>query len=254
MSQFNQFTRCPHAWYLSRVVKAWERPAAWLPQGSAVHVAAEKWELSGRTMTLEEAQDVYRDSYAEEVAKYTEITPRFDYWYWSGPYDGETDIERRFSIGLEQVEKYIRWYTEHPDEVIWIAPDGTPGIELGFVIDLGDVPVRGYIDAIIRMPDGSIRVRDNKTGKQPGDDFQLGVYGVAVEKTYDVDRPLEGDYWMGRSGKPTYPYDISDWTEEKLTGEFAELEEKIQRGDFPADPAPDKCQFCSVAAACKYRA
>ncbi len=255
VSQYNQFNRCPYSWYLSRVVKAWERPAAWLPQGSAVHVAAEEYEKSERTMTLHEAQDVFASAYADEVAKYTEITPRFDYWFWSGPYDGETDLARRFGIGMEQVEKYLRWYEETaPEEVIWIAPDGTPGIELGFVIELGDVPVRGFIDAVVAMPDGSVRVRDNKTGNQPGDDFQLGVYGVAIAKQFGVDPPASGDYWMGRSGKPTYPYDISEWTEERVTEAFAELEAGIQAGDFPANPEPDKCRFCSVAAACEFRA
>jgi len=235
VSQYNQYHRCPYSWYLSRVLKAWDRPAAWLPQGSAVHKAAEEFEKSGRTMSLEEMKAVFAESYAVEVAQYTEITPRFDFWTWSGPYAGKVDLERRYGIGMEQTERYYRYYTETaPDEVIWIAPDGTPGIELGFVIELGDVPVRGFIDAIITMPDGSVRVRDNKTGKQPGDDFQLGVYSVAVSEQYGVDRPLTGDYWMGGPGKPTHPYDLSEWTTERLTVEFAELEAMIQQDDFPA--------------------
>src|SRR5262249_30789572 len=52
-----------HSYYLARVKKAWQKPAAWLPQGSAVYEAAEAWERSGRTMSVEQAQDVFRESY-----------------------------------------------------------------------------------------------------------------------------------------------------------------------------------------------
>jgi putative RecB family exonuclease len=140
----------------------WQRPAAWLAQGSAVHEAAEAYERSGRTMTVEDAQEVFRESYASHIGEACEVTPNFQAWFASGPYHGELDIERRFQIGLDQVVKYIDWYNSHPTEVIWIAPDGTPGIELGFDINLDGVPIRGFIDAVISSQ-GVTVVRDNKT-------------------------------------------------------------------------------------------
>ncbi|ERB55291.1 hypothetical protein N806_29695 [Rhodococcus sp. P27] len=251
VSQLNQYERCPLAYKLSRIDKVWQRPAAWLPQGSAVHEAAEAWERSGRTMTVEDAQEVYKTSYVEHTNKYAETTPNFDFWFRSGPYAGERDIERRFGIGLEQVEKYVDWYTEHPEEVIWIAPDGTPGIELGFDIDLDGVPVRGFIDAVIET-EGKVIVRDNKTGNTPGDDFQLGVYSVALAEQYGIEAPQIGDYWMGRSGKPTYPYKIGEWTKERVTEKFHELEANIQAERFDADPEPSKCAFCDVNQSCPF--
>lgn len=252
VSQINQYTKCPYSYYLDRIQKSWSRPAAWLAQGSAVHVAAEKYELSGREMTLEEMQDVFRESYVEEVAKYTEETPNFEYWFASGPYGGEADIERRHGIGLEQCGKYIRWYEEHPGEVIWVSDDGEPGIEIGFDIDLAGVPVRGFIDAIIVNDDGEVVVRDNKTGNQPGDDFQLGTYKVAMEVQFGVDGITKGDYWMGRSGKPTFPYDLTEWTQERVTEKFHELEDNIKAERFDPDPEPSKCMFCSVSSSCSF--
>lgn len=253
VSQINQYTKCPYSYYLDRIQKVWSRPAAWLAQGSAVHVAGEMYERSGRSMTLEEMQDVFRESYVEEIAKYTEETPNFEYWFSSGPYGGEADTERRYGLGLEQCERYQTWYRNHPEEVIWLADDGTPGIEIGFDIDLDGVLVRGYIDAVIHNTEtGKVIVRDNKTGNTPGDDFQLGVYGVALNVEYGIEPPTEGDYWMGRSGKPTYPYDIGEWTREKVTERFHELEDNIQAGNFEPDPEPSKCAFCSVNASCSF--
>jgi len=254
VSQLKSYERCPYAYFLSRIrePRAWQRPAAWLPQGSAVHAAIEAWERSGRSMSLEAAQDVFRVEYAKEISGYAEITPNFEWWSKSGPYNAQRDIPRRFAIGQEQVEKYVRWATSHPHEVVWISPDGTPGIELGFDMDLDGVLVRGFIDLII-MDDRGLIVRDHKTGKQPGDDFQLGVYALAVAETYGVEQPTIGDYWMGGPGKPTHPYDISEWTKDKVTEVFHDLENNIQAGNFDPRPEVDRCKFCDVSDACEYR-
>jgi len=250
VSQIKLYERCPQAYKLSRIDKVWQRPAAWLAQGSAVHEAAEAYERSGRTMTVEDAQEVFRESYASHIGEACEVTPNFQAWFASGPYHGELDIERRFQIGLDQVVKYIDWYNSHPTEVIWIAPDGTPGIELGFDINLDGVPIRGFIDAVISSQ-GVTVVRDNKTGNHPGDDFQLAVYAIALAESYGT-RPLWGDYWMGRTGKPTLPLMLNEWTREKVSAKFRELEDNIQAGNFEATPEASKCRFCDVAWACDY--
>lgn len=253
VSQYKQYERCPMAWYLSRVEKAWQRPAAWLPQGSAVHEAGEAWERSGRTMTLEEMQQVYTESYDNHVNTYCDVTPNLEWWFWSGPYNGEADINRRYDLGLQQCGRMLDWYGKHQDEVVWIAPDGTPGIELGFDIDLDGIEIRGFIDLIMSNLCGDeIYVRDNKTGNKPGDDFQLGVYKVAMEVTHGAYAPT-GDYWMGKTGKPTKPYDLTDWTRETVRDKFVELQDNINAGNFPPDPEPSKCRFCDVSYSCQYR-
>ncbi|AGK87547.1 exonuclease [Mycobacterium phage HINdeR] len=256
VSQLNQYNRCPYSYKLQRIDKEWQRPAAWTAQGSAVHEAIEAWENSHRTMSLQAMQQVFLTSYKKYINASCEITPNFQWWFASGPYDALKDIPRRMEIGLGQCEKYINWVQKHTEEVIWFTPDGTPAIELAFDIELDGIPVRGYIDAIIvvEVKPGvyQLRVRDHKTGNQPGDDFQLGVYKVAIEIMYGESVP-SGDYWMGKTGKATYPYDLTHWTRERVTARFKELESKISAGEFPPDPDPDKCKFCDVAFACSFR-
>lgn len=263
VSQLNQYNRCPYAYRLARIDKVWQRPAAWLPQGSAVHEAAEAYErskLTSQPLTLDEVDAVYCESYANHVNTYCEITPDFQAWFRSGPYAGEADIERRFHIGREQVVKFVDWTDSHPEEVIWIAPDGTPGIELEFDIDLDGVQVRGFIDAVIETvyphnPTGGItKVRDYKTGNKPGDEFQLAVYAVAISQQFNVTPPHFGDYWMGRTGKPTAEYFLADFGFSQITAAFRELEDNIQAGRFDPDPEPSKCRFCDVSASCEFSA
>ncbi|QTF81495.1 Cas4 exonuclease [Mycobacterium phage TarsusIV] len=282
VSQINQYTRCPMAYKLARIDKVWARPAAWLPQGTAFHTVAEVYEKAlaeGREMSLERAQEIFREEYAKDIGEMCAETPNFEWWFWSGPYNGERDIERRFEIGLEQVEKFINWRRDKGQQ-IWIAPaivdprcgadeaqapgadthvadcrcrPSRPAIELSFTIELDGIKVRGYIDAVV-VVNGELRVRDYKTGNKPGDDFQLGVYALAVSMLFGIDPPKTGDYYMaGKKGKKaviTEPYDLTEWTREKITERFHEVEAHIQAGEFPALPEPDKCNFCDVSYSC----
>lgn len=254
VSQLKTYKLCPYRYKLERIDKVWQRPAAWLAQGTAVHAAAEAQERSARTLTLEEAKYVFRSVYTEEINTALEETPNLDYWFSSGPYRGPEDIERRFKVGQEQVEKYLAWGDRHPEEVIWIAEDGTPGIELGFDIDLDGVQIRGFIDQVLAL--GSPRVdkgyvRDIKTGSMPGDEFQLATYAVALDIQYGLE-VSRGDYWMGRTGKATYAYDLTQWPRNRVADEFCEVDEMITGGQFEPDPEPSKCRFCAVASSCEF--
>ena len=261
VSQRNQYDRCPYSYYLARIEKVWQKPAAWLPMGSAIHEAIELWEKSDRTLTREEAHEAARDAYVREVSKYTDVTPNFAWWQHSGPYRGEDDLARRFDMLPEHVDRYIDWAEAHPNEKIWIVVGNDPALdliasELEFNVEFGDVPVRGFIDLVIIDQNDQLVVRDVKTGNTPGDDFQLGVYARAIEQAYGLpDGTIDaGDYMMTKTGKPTFPYLISEWTEERVSEEFAQLETGIQAGDFPPKPEPSKCRFCDVASSCEFRA
>lgn len=262
VSQLKEYRQCGYRYYLSRLAKdkdgnrIWQRPAAWFPQGLAFHEAAEWWENSHRTGTLEEAQAVYTESYDKHTNRLTAETPNLEAWFDSSwRYPPEKDIERRYLIGLEQVEKYLKYCLEKkPKEVLFENKEGNPFVEQPFEFELDGVKVRGYIDAVYWDDERNCwAVRDYKTGKSPGEATQLAVYGYAVNQEYDLDI-THGDYWMAKTGKPTVRYDIREWTEQQLTDIFGLLDEDIRSERFDPKPSPDNCKFCSVAAACEYAA
>lgn len=251
VSQVKELQDCGWKYYLHRIEKKWERPAAWLTQGLALHEAGEAWELSFRAMSLEEAQRIYTESYDKHTNRLCEDTPNFGFWFRSGPYRGKQDIERRYGLGLEQVGRYVTYYTEkHPEEKPLILDDGEPAVEWEFDVKFGDVQVKGVIDFILC----DFRPRDNKSGNKPPNDegLQLGTYAGVIEQVLGV-KPTEGDFWMGKTGKPTVPYDISDWTQQRLADVYGEADEIIREGRFEPDPEPSKCMFCPVAEDCDFR-
>lgn len=248
VSQLKEYNECPYRYYLHRVKKVWQKPAAWLPQGLAVHEAAEAWEKSDRTMPLDDVLATYSESYDKHTNRLCAETPNLHYWFWSGPYNGEKDIERRYGLGMEQTAKYLTWYEgKGKDEVPWVTPEGELAVELEFEMQLGSVDIRGIIDFV----DSKGRPRDNKTGRKPGDPVQLGVYALYLEIKYGIPITV-GDFWMGRSGKPTIPYDLREWTKDRLTDMFGELDENVKAERFDPDPEPEKCRFCSVQADCEF--
>jgi putative RecB family exonuclease len=210
-----------------------------------VHYAAEVWEKSERTMSLEEAQEAFKRSYSQEVGKYAETTPNFDYWERSGPYNGRTDIERRWGIGLEQVATYIGYYQRYPEKVPWRSPDGL-AIELAFDVEFGGISVRGLIDKV-----EAEEPEDLKTGKKPGSDFQLATYAGALNVLYGL--PFKtGRYWMAQQGKPTRDYDLSGWSIQRLADVYGQADQDIKAENFEPKPSTETCMFCSVRSSCSY--
>lgn len=250
VSQVNQYLRCPKAFQLARINKAWQRPASWLSQGLGVHRAMEEWEQSGRQLSPGELVEIFTEEYTRSIEEQAETTPNMEVWFGSGPYDPVTDIERRFHKGLEQIGSLTAYAEDHQEEKIWVTPNGEPAIELRFEVELGGVPVIGFIDQIIETPKGLV-VRDIKTGSKPGDTFQLCTYAEAMKQTYDVDID-RGVYWMGRTGRPGRVKVFTDKDRSNVHEVFEEVNRLIADKHFPADPEEGKCTMCSVRTSCKF--
>jgi RecB family exonuclease len=174
--------------------------------------------------------------------------PDLDRWRTGTPKTkGGVDATRRRQRGAEQVAAYIGYRRGDPFE-IWESPDG-PAVELEFRVELGGVEVLGYIDQVLEAPDGSLRVRDIKTGtKLPESAFQLGVYAEAVEQMYGV-RPAFGDFFMCKNNAPTSAFDLRAYTTERLGRWFARLDRAVSVGAFIPNPG-DACRTCGVARFC----
>jgi putative RecB family exonuclease len=269
VSRKQLYEKCPLSYKKRYIDKEWERPAAWLVQGLAVHEAAEEWQKSAGNLPVDFAVKTCEEAYDKHGTRLLQDAPNPAWWFWSGPYGGEADLERRYEIARGMIVRYIDWCESHPNEKVWTTPDGEEAIELGFNIELEDnVKIRGFIDLVIQDEHGLV-VRDIKTGNKPGDEFQLATYAMALNELYGVEI-RRGDFWMGKTGKPTLPIFIEECTYTEVRAIFKKLKEDIEaamleleamklRGEDVSGPTPgfepkpgEHCRFCSVSRDCEF--
>ncbi|WP_338781755.1 PD-(D/E)XK nuclease family protein [Streptomyces sp. DG1A-41] len=249
MSQAEQYLdKCPKQYELQRVRGVTPRPAAWSHQGTAFHSAIEKFEEGGRRLTADQVADLFHGEYTALVNKSLEREPNLDHWLTAGT-DGQSDIEGRYVLGMTQTRAYVEW-AQKAEPVIWKDPEGKPGIERHLTAKIGDVTVQGYVDQLLERPDGSVRVRDLKTGSTKSK-FQLKTYGVLVRKVLGVE-VNDADWYMAKTGGPSRPVDLTEVTEDAVAERFAELDQGVKAGNFPPRPG-FHCRFCDVAYACSSR-
>jgi len=245
VSQFTTYVQCGEQYRLERVAKAPQTPAAWFVQGTAVHAAIEAYELSYRALTADEALKVFEEKYEEGIAALMETEPDPDRWLTGNvKTKGSVDIARREGVGREQVRDYIAAMPGSPFTVWEVMPDYL-AVELPFELQLGEVLVKGFIDQVLEDAEGRLLVRDLKTGtKLPSTPLQLGVYALAVEDAYGV-RPTHGDFYMFKNGGPTTAYDLAEFTRERVTRWFYDMDRAESAGVYLASPG-DSCRVCSV--------
>lgn len=115
---------------------------------------------------------------------------------------------------------------------IWVTPQGIPGIEIGFNQSFGDVPIKGFADAIVTLPNGEVAVIDFKTGSYtPDSAMQLGVYACMMEMTFGI-RPTRGYFYSARKAQFEEAYGLHLWTTPVFTELFAQFERGLQAEIF----------------------
>ncbi|MGW3232457.1 PD-(D/E)XK nuclease family protein [Kitasatospora sp. NPDC001095] len=247
MSQVLLYEGCGERYRLGRVEGETPLPAAWSHHGTAFHAAAEAIERSGRQMGEEEAVQLFSDEYGRLVNAALDREPNTNRWL-SASGGGGQDIEHRYVLGQDQTRQYWAWTQEH-QPAIWATPDGEPGLELGFNVELGGIQVRGFIDQLLTEVDGAVRVRDLKTGSTKSR-FQLETYAVAMRLVHDVE-VRKGDWYLAKRGGLSRPVDLSEVTGEQVGERFAAMDGGVKRGDFPAKPG-FLCRFCDLQHKCSF--
>lgn len=250
VSQTEQYLdKCAWQYKLKRIDRVVARPAAWSHQGTAFHSAAEALERSERTMTEEEAVQLFSDQYSALVNKSMRQEPNLDWWMTANKKPAGEDIADRYALGQQQVRDYVKWSNINKPSfaVVEVKGEMKVGLELGFNVELGGIKVRGFIDQL--FPD---KVRDLKTGstKSP---FQLQTYKVAAEKQWGL-KINKGDWYLGKTGKlsPVKGLDLSAVTEQEVAAKYVEMDQGVKAGNYPANPSTWNCNFCDVSHACTF--
>ncbi len=181
----------------------------------------------GQVVPLDELLEIYREKFVDE-------------WY--------ADAARRTERYERGRAALTAYWNRIAGETVDIA-----GIEVGFTLKFGDAVVKGRIDRIDRLPDGTVRIVDYKTGKpkERPDKDQLFIYQLAALRVLEM-RPsaltyhyLEGDVETSFLGTDD---DLAD-LEERINATVA----KIRASRFDATPNVLACRFCDFKDICESR-
>ncbi|TAK04641.1 PD-(D/E)XK nuclease family protein [Patescibacteria group bacterium] len=182
----------------------------------------------GEIVSTEELLETYRERFVDE-------------WYASA--EART---KRYETGRKALMSYAKRIAEQTFELA--------GIEVGFTLKFGETVVKGRIDRIDRLPDGTVQIIDYKTGKakEDPDRDQLLIYQLAALRVLNL-----------KPSKLTYHYLEGDseftflGTNEELSeceGRIEGLIGKMRTSDFHPTPGPQVCKFCDFREICESRA
>lgn len=252
VSSLKTWRKCSLQWKYTKFDKVQYQPAAWLAQGSAFGKAAEEWELAYRKMDQGQLTDIYLGSYSEEILRYKEKTPNLRDWLVMGRTTVEKDIETRRQRGLDQLLRYVERVLEEPWS-IWELPDGRPGVEIGFDLDLGFGPIKGYVDLCKQWEDGSITVCDLKTGNREDTILQLKVYQLALNELFSLDI-THGSYYYAKDDTYSDLVDLNASMDlAYVQSQFEAMQRGIEARAFIANPGSG-CALCAARNQCpEYR-
>ena len=159
---------------------------------------------------------------------------------------GDSDDELQFrERALDALEMYWVRTRDEEGEPEWF--------ERSFSFQLGPHLLRGRVDRVDRLPDGSYELIDYKTGKAKTEDdlrqdIQLSVYQMGARESWGVRTSAQSYMYVMTGDKVPVAH-----TEEELDRVRATVErigEGILRQEFQPTPSQEICSFCDYRIIC----
>lgn len=264
-SQLSQLEECGEQYRLKRIERLAETPAVWFPAGNAVHAVTEEFDrfVLGNGLDAEPPYEwgsrfIGAFSGLRDDLILKGADPDVSTWRTAGKPtkaqpNGE-DIAWWNDAGPDMVRAYVDWRLKARDRYgIWVASDGTPGIEWEGTVNLGDVPVTIRADRIfVDLGTGATIIVDIKSGKyEPDSPLQLRIYRMVIERA-TAEPMWYGAYYMTRKASLTTPVALDTTNEWAIQERFARAELAIQAGIFTPRPSDKNCRQCGVRAHCLF--
>lgn len=240
-SKVSNFKECALAFRFSAIDKLPEPPSPWTVKGTLVHRALELlfWELPVGERTPAAAMARLERAWEEMQAD-----PEF------GQLDLSDADQAEFKAGaVGLVDNYFA--IEDPNAVHAI------GTELYLEVQLGSLRLRGIIDRLDLLPDGSLRVVDYKTGRAPNQAYENGRLGGVQFYAFLCEQVLgqrPAQIQLLHLAEPvaiisTPSEQSTRGLEKRALAVWTAIERACEREDFR--PKPSRlCDFCAYKAYC----
>jgi DNA helicase II / ATP-dependent DNA helicase PcrA len=159
---------------------------------------------------------------------------------------GSSDDELQFR---DRAREAMRLYWEREREA-----EGEPvWLERKFDIRIGEHHVRGRVDRVDRLPDGSHELIDYKTGERKSEadlenDLQLALYRLAAREAWGLEARSGSYYYVLDADKVAAPVRSDD--AERVERTVLQVGEGVLGQDFEPRPSPAVCSWCDYRLIC----
>jgi superfamily I DNA/RNA helicase/RecB family exonuclease len=132
--------------------------------------------------------------------------------------------------------------------------DGEPvWLERKFDIQIGPHHVRGRVDRVDRLADGSHELIDYKTGERKTEaelenDLQLALYRLAAREAWSLEAGSGSYYYVLDAEKVAAPIGADD--AERVERTVLSVGEGVMGQDFEPRPSPTTCSWCDYRLIC----
>jgi DNA helicase-2/ATP-dependent DNA helicase PcrA len=257
-SQIKSYNACPYQYKLAHIIKIPTRSSASFSFGTTMHSTLQKFYQRVQELNKAEQFSLFAAVAAPKngqtaVPDLKELLDFYDESWIGDWYKNKKQKDEYYETGKDILKTFYETQKDH-----WTVP---VALERSFKIRVGDYLLKGRIDRVDQLPDGTLEILDYKTGqpkeKVEGEDKdQLVIYQIAVSQLPDFKN-------IGAPGRLTYYYLTDNSTVEflgsekdvaKISEKLSAAIEKICRGDFAATPGSHVCKSCEFHDICQYRA
>ncbi len=159
---------------------------------------------------------------------------------------GTSDDELQFRDRARAAMRlYWQRESESEGEPVWL--------ERKFDIRIGEHQVRGRIDRVDRLPDGTHELIDYKTGERKSEaslenDLQLALYRLAAREAWGLEAGSGSYYYVLDAEKVAAPIRPDD--AERVERTVLAVGEGVLGQDFEPRPSPTTCGWCDYRLIC----
>jgi DNA helicase-2/ATP-dependent DNA helicase PcrA len=252
-SQLAAFSTCPLQYKFAFILKI---PAstdkASLIFGRALHNTLYNFLLPSLSESKRFQESLFPDDTAKKKAAESITEKRLldlyqEFWQTDG-YKNKQERDAYQKKGLEALKKFfVSYQAVPPKEILFL--------EKKFSFRIGGDIIKGAIDRVDRLQDGSLEVVDYKTGKSKEklefkDKRQLILYQIFLEEFLNEKVSQLSYYYLETGEKLSFKATAKE-TEKLRSGVMEEIA-AIKNRDFTPTPSP-MCGFCDFNTICEFR-